>query len=225
MNHNFNKGHRARLKNKFLKNKAESLYDYEVLELLLFYSIPRKDVKPLAKLLITQFGNLGNILNSHSSKLDQVAGIGKNTVILLKLLKEILLVTNKEQILKKPILNSWEKLIQYLRSNIGYDSTENMKALYLNSKNVLLGEELYNCGTVNKICVYPREILKAALYYDAIAVILVHNHPSGFAKPSDSDVDATMLIKDALKTLDIELIDHVIITPNNEFSFNSNSLL
>ena len=140
MHHNSSKGHRERFKNKFFKNTSEFLYDYELLELLLFYSISRKDVKPLAKLLIKKFGNIGNILNSHSSNLNSIHGIGKNTIILFKLIKEIILLANKEQILKKPILNSWEKLIQYLRSNIGYDSIENMKVLYLNNKNILLGE-------------------------------------------------------------------------------------
>ena len=142
MNRDLNKGHRQRVKNKFLKTKSVALYDYEILELLLFYSIPRKDVRQLAKLLLNKFGNLGAVLNALPSKLSQIPEIGTNTITFLKLIKEVLVLANKEQIAKKPILNSWEKLIQYLRSNIGYNSTENMKALYLNSKNVFLGEEL-----------------------------------------------------------------------------------
>jgi len=222
---NLNEGHRSRLKHKFLKSESGTLYDYEILELLLCYSIPRKDVKPLAKLLLHQFGNLGNLLSSPTSKLVQTPGIGESTIILLKSIKEVLLLANKEQISKKPIFSSWQKLIAYLRSNIGYDSTESMKALFLNSKNLLLGEQLFSHGTVNKISVYPREILKAALYHEATAVILVHNHPSGFAQPSQPDIDTTIAIKDILKTLEIELIDHVIISPNNEFSFKCNALI
>jgi DNA repair protein RadC len=218
-------GHRLRLKNKFFKTSADSLYEYEILELLLFYSIPRIDVKPLAKLLLHKFGNLANLFNAHPSKLSEIPGIGQNTIIFFKLIKETLLLTNKEQIIKKPILNSWEKLILYLRANIGYDSVETLKALYLNSKNILLGEAVYDSGTVNKICVYPREILKSALYYEATSVLLVHNHPSGMTKASKTDIDVTLAIQKALKTLDIILIDHVIVSPNNEFSFKANALL
>ncbi|NRA73250.1 MAG: DNA repair protein RadC [Rickettsiales bacterium] len=224
MNNSTYKGHRLRAKNKFLKTKPGVLQDYEVLELLLFYSIPRKDVKALAKSLLKQFGNLGNLINCPTSKLTKMPGIGQTTITLIKLIKEILFITNKEQIIKKPILSSWEKLILYLRTNIGYSPTENMKVLYLNAKNILLGEELYDLGTVNRICIYPREILKAALYFEATGIILVHNHPSGITRPSKQDIDFTINIKDTLRVLDITLIDHVIISANSEFSFKSNSL-
>lgn len=224
MNKNIHKGHRLRVKNKFLKTKPGILQDYEILELLLFYSIPRKDVKPLAKTLLKQFGNLGNLINCPTPKLAKITGTGQTTIILLKLIKEILFIINKEQIVKKPILNSWEKLISYLRANIGYSSTENMKVLYLNTKNILLGEELYDLGTINRICIYPREILKAALYFEANGVILVHNHPSGITTPSKQDINFTTAIKNTLQVLDITLIDHVIISANSEFSFKSNAL-
>ena len=110
MDRNLNKGHRLRAKNKFLKTDLGVLHNYEILELFLFYSIPRKDVKPLAKLLLKQFGNFGSIINAHPSKFAQIPGIGKSTIILLKLIKEALFLTNKEQIIKKPILNSWKKI-------------------------------------------------------------------------------------------------------------------
>lgn len=225
MQKNSAEGHRLRLKNKFLKVGADGLHNYEILELLLFYSIPRKDVKPIAKLLLNQFGNIGNILNAPISKLSTIAGIGDNTIISFKLVREILSLTNKEQILKKPILDHWDKLIPYLRSNIGYKSTENFKVLYLNSKNILLGEEDYDSGTINRISIYPREILKAALQQGATSVILVHNHPSGITKPSQHDIDVTLAIKNALQTLDIVVIDHIIISVNNEFSFKTNELI
>jgi DNA repair protein RadC len=220
-----NKGHRLRLKTKFLRTSAEAFHSYELLELLLFYSIPRVDVKPLAKLLINHFGSLSKLLAASPHELAKIPGVGQNTTIFFKLIKEAVLLSTKEQIINQPILGSWEKLISYLRANIGYNSTESMKVLYLNSKNLLLGEEFYDCGTTNKICIYPREILKAALHYNATAVILVHNHPSGVSKPSQSDIDATIAIKNALNSLDIIVIDHVIVSPNNEFSFQANALL
>jgi DNA repair protein RadC len=221
----FNKGHRLRLKNKFLKTTPMAFHSYELLELLLFYSIPRVDVKPLAKLLINHFGSLSKVLTASPYELSKIPGIGQNTIIFFKLIKEAAVLSTKEQIINQPILGSWEKLISYLRANIGYNSVESMKVLYLNSKNILLGEELYDCGTTNKISIYPREIVKAALHYNATAIILVHNHPSGVSKPSQSDIDATVAIKNALINLDIVVIDHVIVSPNNEFSFQANALL
>ncbi|MCH9753989.1 MAG: DNA repair protein RadC [Alphaproteobacteria bacterium] len=218
-------GHRDRAKEKLLKSKASSLSDYELVELVLFYSIPRKDVKPLAKKLIKQFGNVGNVVNAPIQKLDQIPGVGKSTIVLLKLLQSIIREVSKEQITDKPVINSWDQLIIYLRANIGYKTTENFHTLFLNSKNILIEDETHDHGTVNSIGVYPRELVKSALYHDASSVILVHNHPSGITKPSKADISLTDEILKALDAVGITLIDHVIISKNSYFSFKANKLL
>jgi len=218
-------GHRDRAKEKFIKSKASPLNDYELIELALFYSIPRKDVKPLAKKLLKQFGSVGNVIHAPLQKLEQISGIGKSTTVLFKLLQSIIREVTKEQISGKPVIGSWDKLITYLRANIGYKTTENFHALFLNSKNILIEDETHDYGTVNSIGVYPREIVKSALYHDAISVILVHNHPSGVTKPSKSDIILTDSILKALTSVGITLIDHVIISSNSYFSFKANKLL
>lgn len=218
-------GHRDRAKEKLIKSKPSTLSDYELVELILFHSIPRKDVKPLAKKLLKNFGNIGNIVNATKQKLEQIHGIGKSTIVLLKLFQYVIQEVTKEQILDRPVIGSWDKLITYLRSNIGYKTTENFHTLFLNSKNILITDESHDYGTVNSIGVYPREIVKSALYHDASSVILVHNHPSGITKPSKADIKLTELILDALTTVGITLIDHVIISSNSYFSFKANKLL
>lgn len=225
MHDNFIVGHRGRAKERLIKSKSSTLSDYELVELMLFHSIPRKDVKPLAKKLLNHFGNIGNIVNASTQQLEQIYGIGKSTIVLLKLFQSIIQEVTKEQILNRPVIGSWDKLITYLRANIGYKTTENLHTLFLNSKNILITEESHDYGTVNSIGVYPREIVKSALYYDASSVILVHNHPSGITKPSQSDIKLTELILNALTAVGITLIDHVIISSNSYFSFKANKLL
>jgi len=208
-------GHRQRAKERLIKSKTLTLNDYEILELALFYSIPRKDVKPIAKTLIKNFGNVGNALNASEQNLKQIKGISDSTIILFKFLQDIIQRVNKEQISEKPIIGSWDKLITYARSNIGYKTTENLHVLYLNSKNMLIADEVHDHGTVNSISVYPREIVKSALYYDASSVVLIHNHPSGITKPSKADIMLTDNILEALTSINISLIDHIIISSNS----------
>lgn len=218
-------GHRQRVKGKILHSSLASLTDYEILEIALFNSIPRKDVKPLAKTLLKEFGNIGKIVNSSPHILKQIAGIGDSTIILFKTLQEIVHRVNKEQILKQPIINSWDKLLDYVRSKIGYSSTENLYTLYLNHKNILITDKLHDHGTVNTVSIYPREIVKAALFYEASSVVIVHNHPSGVTDPSRADRDLTVSVQEALRTVDIKLLDHVIISSSSYFSFKIHHLL
>lgn len=218
-------GHRKRLKDKLVRSNLGNLHDCEILELILFNSIPRKDVKPLAKLLLKKFGNLGKVINASPVSLMQINGIGESTIVLFKIFQESIYRITKEQILKKPIINSWEKLLEYLRSSIGYSGTENLYTLYLNNKNILITDEIHCHGTVSSISIYPREIVKAALYYDASSVILVHNHPSGVTTPSQLDKELTRSTQEALKTINVKLLDHVIISSSSYFSFKTHNLL
>jgi len=218
-------GHRERAKSRLMKAKSGSLESYELLELLLFYVIPRKDVKILAKTLIKEFGSFASVINAPSYQLQQFKGIGKSAIIIFKLLQEIIKHATKEELAEKPIVGSFDKLITYIRSNIGYKTTESLHTIYLNTKNILIADEVQDYGTVNSIGVYPRELVKAALYHDASSIILVHNHPSGITKPSQADILLTDNILKALTPLNIDLLDHIIISKNSYFSFKANKLL
>jgi DNA repair protein RadC len=218
-------GHRSRAKEKLIKSKNGSLYDYEILELLLFHSIPRKDVKPLAKKLIQAFGNLGNVIYASPEKLSLIPELGNSTFVLFKLLQETLQRVTKEQLSKKTIIGSWDQLITYARTSIGYRSTENLHILFLNSKNIMITDEVHEHGSTNSISIYPREIVKSALYHDASSIILIHNHPSGITKPSKADISITTEIQQALISINVSVIDHVIISSNSYFSFKANGLL
>ena len=218
-------GHRARSKERLMRSQPGSPSDYELLEIALFYSIPRKDVKLIAKTLLKKFGNLGNVVNATRESLERIKGISNSSVILFRFLQEITIRLAKEEFADKPIIGSWDNLIKYIRSNIGYRTTESLHILFLNSKNMLIADEVQGYGTVNMVSVYPREIVKAALYHDASSIILAHNHPSGVTKPSEADIAITDNLIEALNSVSITLIDHVIISSNSYFSFKAHKLL
>jgi DNA repair protein RadC len=218
-------GHRSRAKSRLAKAKTGSLEDYELLEIALFYSIPRKDVKILAKTLLKEFGSLGNIINATPHKLQRFKGIGESSITLFRLFQEVIKRTTKEELSERPIIASFDKLINYIRSNIGYKTTESLHTIYLNSKHILIADEVQDYGTVNSVGVYPREIAKAALYHDASSIVLVHNHPSGITKPSQADITLTDKVLEALTPLNITLLDHIIISRSSYFSFKANKLL
>jgi DNA repair protein RadC len=219
-----NIGHRQRLKDKLLRSNIGSLADYEILEILLFYSIPRKDVKPLAKHLLHKYNNLGSIISLTDRELREQK-ITESTIVLLKLLKDLISRINKEQLLDKPIINSWHLLVDYVRANIGYKKTECLNVMYLNHKNILIAEETEEHGTVNSVSVYPREILKKAILYNASSIVLVHNHPSGITEPSKSDIILTKQLVSTLEPLNISLIDHIIISSNSYYSFKKHGII
>lgn len=220
-----NAGHRERLKTKFLNNKAESFYDYEMLELLLFHAIPRKDVRPLAKILLKEFGNMSNVINANPLKLSQIPGVGPSVMGLFKLIKEIVFMVNKEQIVDQPFLDSAPKMMEYLRTKIGYQTTEYFVALYLNHRKKLIAEEINEYGTISGISMYPREILKSAIFHDASSVIVAHNHPSGYTRPSKTDVEMTLSLQNTLKTAGINLVDHIVVSKFSNFSFKINNMI
>lgn len=218
-------GHRQRLKQKFLEGNHATFADYELLELVLFNSIPRKDVKPLAKKLLQNFGSLGGIINAAEDKLLSIAGITKSTCINFLVINEILNRLLQSNIMKKNILSSWSQLLEYLRITMGHCKTEQFRTLFLNKKNVLIADELQTTGTIDQTPVYPREIIKRALFHEASAIILIHNHPSGNSTPSRADIELTNTIVSACKTIGISVHDHVIITNDDFYSFKSNLLI
>lgn len=218
-------GHRHRMKKRLMRSSLGSLDDYEIVELMLFNSIPRKDVKRIAKILLKKFGNIGKMSSAPANQLSEIHNIGDSTIALFRLIQEVVLRVNKEQIITKPIFKSWDKLINYVRSNIGYSATENFQILYLNNKNIPIAEELCEYGTINSVNIYPREVVKRALYHEASGIVIVHNHPSGITEPSTADKEITKSLQRALEVISVKVLDHIIISSNSYFSFRNNDLL
>jgi DNA repair protein RadC len=218
-------GHRQRIKDKYKKSGIDSWQDYEVLELALSYAILRKDTKPIAKELINRFKTINGVLDADNKELSQVVGISDHTALFLKLLKDITILYLKKDLHKKDLLSSSEVVFDYLKGSLRGSSDEEFRSLFLNCRNQLIESETLQIGTVNKSVVYPRKIVERALYHHAVGVIVAHNHPAGTLEPSKEDCLVTKVIKDALKTVDIKLLDHIIIGGNDYFSFNKKGLL
>ncbi len=221
---NHNEGHRKRLRERFLLSPT-SVPDYEILEMILFWSVPRKDVKTIAKTLLKEFSSLSAVINAPSDKLLSIDGVTDTICANFKLLREILRRKMQSGIINKNILSTWDDLIEYLQLTQGVLQTEQFRILFLNKKNILIADELQEFGTVDQTAVYPREIVKRALFHEASAIILVHNHPSGNPSPSKADLVMTKEIVAACKTLSIIVHDHVIICSGGFYSFKSNMLL
>ena len=218
-------GHRKRLKAKFLVNEPSGFTDYELMELLLFQAIPRKDVKPLAKELIRRFGSIASIINTNKERLQEIPEVNENVILAIKLSREILTMALKQKITNKNAISSWSALLDYLKFNMGHLKIEQFRVLFLNKKNILIADEVMSVGTIDQTLVFPREIVKKCLYHEAGAIILVHNHPSGDVKPSKIDVDLTAEIVKACNTINVIVHDHVIIGEADYYSFKSNMLL
>ena len=220
-------GHRQRLKERFLKSPIRTAPDYEILEMLLFYVIPIKDTKAMAKLLLKKFGGLIEVLNADQTQLLEVKGIGQSAIIYFKLLKDFFSRLHIPNDLEKKVhvLNNWSSVINYCNLTMGFQKTESFKILYLNAKNILIKEEVIDYGTVDRIAIHPREIVKNALTAGASAVILVHNHPSGDVSPSKQDIELTNTIATALKSVNVTIHDHIIVSHNDYYSFKTNDLI
>lgn len=219
------KAHRLRLRKKLIEAKIGSLPDYEILELILCMALPRKDVKPLAKELIKKYGSLARTINTPGDTLIQNKGIGESTVAIFKAVLEASVRLIKEDITQRPIIESWKSLLDYARASMGHLNTEQFRILYLNKKNMVIADELQESGTIDHVAVYPREIMKKALYREAAAIILIHNHPSGNTRPSKADVELTKQIVQAALALDIKVHDHIIISSKEHYSFKAHGIM
>lgn len=218
-------GHRARMRDKLLKSKKNSLPDYEILEMLLFTVNLRGDTKPLAKELIAKFGNLARVISADPIEISKIKGMGESAFAILRIVQEAATRLIKEDITEKPIIASWKSLLDYCRATQGHLKTEQFRILYLNTKHMLIHEDLQEIGTIDHAQIYPREIMKRALDLGAASLILVHNHPSGDTNPSDADKKLTKEMVQILAACNIELHDHIIISHKSHFSFRSNGLL
>ncbi len=217
-------GHRERLRQRFLEGGAESVPDYELLELILF-AIPRKDTKKLAKDLIAAFGSLAEVISADAAKLAEFPGVGDTGAAAIKAVQAAAQRLLRAEMKDAPVISSWQALIDYLTVKAGYEPIEQFRVLFLDRKNRLIQDQALAQGTVDHTPVYPREVVKRALELNASALILAHNHPSGDPKPSRADIEMTRKVKDALATVNITLHDHVVIGRGGHVSFKSEGLL
>ena len=220
-------GHRQRLRNRFLKSNGRDMADYELLELVLTYSIVRKDVKPIAKALIKNFGTFAEVINAPYDELVAFNGISENTAVLLKMINSASLRASWQKLLGEdaPILNNIDNLVDYCRASMCYQDVEELRIIYLNSKLRIICEETLQKGTINNVAIHPREVIKSALQNQACSFIMVHNHPSGDVTPSRQDIAITKQIKDAAESVNITLQDHIIIGQYGHFSFRAERLI
>ncbi|HEY1706724.1 MAG TPA: DNA repair protein RadC [Rhizomicrobium sp.] len=218
-------GHRARLRERFLKGGAQGFADYELLELALFSAIQRRDTKPLAKALLARFGSFADVIGAPPALLREIADVGDAVIAQLKIIEAAGLRMTRTQVLNKPALSSWKALTDYCTAAMARDPREQFRVLFLDRKNVLIADEVQSQGTVDHTPVYPREIVKRALELSASAIILVHNHPSGDPTPSRADIEMTKQIAQAAKALGIAVHDHLVIGLKGHVSFKSLGLL
>ncbi len=215
------KDHRQRLRERFVSGGAVALPDYELLELVLFRSIPRCDVKPVANRLLETFGDFNRVLSAPVERLTEVRGVGDMVAIDLKIVEAAAHRLSRSRVLKQQVISSWNALLDYCHTAMSHRETEQFRILFLDRKNVLIADEEQARGTVDHVPVYPREVVKRALDLNASALILVHNHPSGDPTPSEADIAMTRQIETAAHALSITIHDHLIIGKSAEFSFRS----
>lgn len=218
-------GHRARLRERFFRGGAAALADYELLELILFRAIPRRDVKPLAKALIARFGSFADVLAADVERLLEVEGLSEASAAELKIVQAAALKLSQAQVLNRPAIASWRQLLDYCTASMATNRTEQFRILFLDKKNVLIADEIQQQGTVDHTPVYPREVIKRALELGASAIILVHNHPSGDPTPSRADIEMTKLIVKAGDGVGVKVHDHLVIGRENHASFKSLGLI
>ena len=218
-------GHRARLRQRLLTAGPDSLADHEMLEMVLFLALPRRDTKPIARMLMARFGSYAGAIAAPVADLRGIEGLGEAGAAALKLVQAAALRLARAEVLDQPVLTNWDALIRYLTAALAREPVEQVRVLFLDSRNRLVADEAQGRGTVNHTPVYPREVVKRALELHATALILVHNHPSGDPTPSTADLDMTRDIRHAAEALSIALHDHIIIGNDQSFSFRREGLL
>jgi DNA repair protein RadC len=218
-------GHRERLRDRFLAGGADAMPDYELLEMVLFRAIKRGDTKPIAKALISRFGSFAEVISAPANLLMEVKGVGTGVVTELKLIRAASLRLAKGEVINRPILGTWNNIIEYCRAAMAFQDVETFRLLFLDKKNQLIADEEQQRGTVDYTPVYAREVVKRALELSASAIILVHNHPSGDPTPSLADIDMTKKIILAAERLNILIHDHIIIGRKGHVSFRNLQLI
>lgn len=217
-------GHRERLRQRATAG-LDALPDYELLELLLCRSLPRGDVKPLAKALLARFGSLAGVLSASDAELRSVRGVGHAAALDLRLIHQATLRGGRDAIGKRPVVGSWSQLLAYVKVALSNQPREQFRVLFLDKKNRLIADETMGHGTVDHAPVYPREVVRRALELSASAIILVHNHPSGDPTPSQADIDMTRQVAEAARALRIALHDHLVVGRDGTASFRALGLV
>jgi DNA repair protein RadC len=218
-------GHRERLRKRFREGGADALPDYELLELILFRALPRRDTKPLAKAILARFGTFAEALAAPEERLAEVQGLGAAAITEIKLVRAAALRLMRGEVLERPVLASWSQVLDYCRASMGFEAKEQFRILFLDKRNQIIADEVQQKGTVDHTPVYVREVVKRALELSATAVVLVHNHPSGDPTPSRADIEMTKQIVAAAKNLGIVVHDHIIVGKQGHASFRGLGLI
>ncbi|MDR3144441.1 MAG: DNA repair protein RadC [Puniceicoccales bacterium] len=222
-----NVGHRERLRERFMRAEFSCFSQHEIVELMLTFSIPRRDVKRTAKILLKTFGSIAGIFDAEIGELEQIKGIGRATAISIKMIRAVNSLYLQEKFSSGTDIDSAEKAIALWRQRMSGLKVEVVEVAHMSSELRLMedGIERLEEGTVASAVIYPRKIVESAMRRNSAAIMLCHNHTSGSADPSDCDERNTRALKTTLQHLDIALVDHIIISPIGAFSFRENGLL
>lgn len=218
-------GHRARLRARLLAGGSEALADHEVVEYLLMTAIPRRDVKPLARVLLQRFGGLAGVFNADPKTLAEVPGMGETSAAALKIVGFAARRLARAEVAEMPVLANWQALIDYLTIDMAHLTVERVRVLYLNARNRLILDEHVGDGSIDEAAIHPREVVRRALELGAAALILVHNHPSGSPEPSRADIQITNRIAEAGRLLGVTVHDHVIVGRDGHVSLRAKGLI
>ncbi len=216
-------GHRARLRDRLLGGGG--LLDHELIEYLLMTAIPRRDTKPMAKALLREFHDIGGVLTADPIALQRVDGIGETAAATIKIAQACALRLVQTEAMKRPVLSNWQALLDYLHADMAHHGVERVRVLHLNTRNMLIRDELMGQGSIDQAPVYVREVIRRAIDFGSAALILVHNHPSGDPSPSRADIDVTRAIAEAGKRLGITVHDHLIIGTSGHVSLRAQGLI
>jgi DNA repair protein RadC len=218
-------GHRMRMRQRLLKAGPDALADHEMLEMILFIALPRRDTKPIARELLGRFRTFGGVVGAPAAELTTIDGLGEAGAAALKLVQAAALRLMRQEVAEQPVLSTWEKLTNYLTAAMAHERTEQFRVLFLDGRNKLLADEVQGRGTINHAPAYPREVVRRCLELHATAVILAHNHPSGEPSPSREDVALTKDIARAAAVMGITVHDHIIVGKGKWLSFRAEKLL
>ncbi len=218
-------GHRARLRKRLIEGGGDALLDHELIEYLLALAIPRRDTKPLAKALLDEFGGIGGLLAADAEALGRVDGMGETAIAAIKIAQAAALRLLRAEVAARPVLANWQALLDYLRADMAHHAIERVRVLHLNTRNMLIRDELISEGSIDEASVQVREVIRRAIDLGSAALILVHNHPSGDPAPSRADIEITRSIADAGKRLGITVHDHLIIGTGGHASLRSMGVL
>ena len=218
-------GHRARLRKRLAEQGGDGLLDHELIEYLLALAIPRRDTKPLAKALLAEFGGIGGLLSADGEALARVPGMGETSIAALKIAHAAALRLLRAEVAERPVLGNWQALLDYLRADMAHHAIERVRVLHLNTRNMLIRDELMSEGSIDEAAFYVREVIRRAIDLGSAAVILVHNHPSGDPTPSRADIEVTRNMAEAGKRMGIAVHDHIIMGTSGHSSLRALGLM